>query len=247
MRNNPRYETLFTGLKKNHPHQVALLHPLFFLLRRIIYAAIIIFLYRWPLFSAVALIYLTLLCAGFVINYHHWESSLINQQHIVNEFALYILLLFVLLSVGVFTDQSELQGTIFIGLLLVTMIYNIWVILVATCQFGRLFVKKLYNKMVFVQMESAGRDKMWKVRNQDNPLVVNNKKMRMLVSSADPIPELLTEEDDEEMGSQRNLIANKPVIVINNEIHQHYQPIEEEKSFRKPKFSSRGMEHWHAS
>ena len=137
---------------------MALLHPLFFLMRRIIYAAIIIFLYRWPLFAAVALICLTLVCAGFVINYHHWESSLINQQHIVNEFALYTLLLFVLLSVGVYTDQSEFQGNIFIGLLLATMIYNICVILVATCQFGKLFVKKLYNKMVFVQLESAGRD-----------------------------------------------------------------------------------------
>ena len=83
------------------------------------------------------------------------------------------------------------------------------------------------------------------MRNLDNPLIITDK-MRMLVSSADPIPELLSEEDDEEMGSQRKLLA-KPVIVINNEIHQHYQPIEEEKSFRRPKFSSRGMENWHVN
>ena len=36
------YKTLFYGLKKNHPHNVAIVHPLLFLLRRIIYAIVIV-------------------------------------------------------------------------------------------------------------------------------------------------------------------------------------------------------------
>ena len=36
------YKTLFSGLKKNHPHNVAIVHPLSFLLRRIIYAVVIV-------------------------------------------------------------------------------------------------------------------------------------------------------------------------------------------------------------
>ena len=75
---NPRYNTIFTGLKKNHPHNIALLHPLFFLARRIAYAAIIIFLHSKPYFAALALLFLTLACFSFVLIYHQWESSIIN-------------------------------------------------------------------------------------------------------------------------------------------------------------------------
>ena len=75
---NPRYETIFYGLKKNHPHNVALVHPMFFLLRRIIYAAIIIFLYSRPFFASLALMVLSFGILGYVICEKQWEVSLIN-------------------------------------------------------------------------------------------------------------------------------------------------------------------------
>lgn len=37
------YSTLFYGLKKNQPHNMAVLHPLVFVLRRVLYAAVILF------------------------------------------------------------------------------------------------------------------------------------------------------------------------------------------------------------
>ena len=42
---NSRYKTVFYGLRKNHPHNAALVHPMTFLLRRIAYAAIIVFMF----------------------------------------------------------------------------------------------------------------------------------------------------------------------------------------------------------
>ena len=38
------YKTLFYGLRRNHPHNVAVLHPLLFCLRRVLYAVAVIFL-----------------------------------------------------------------------------------------------------------------------------------------------------------------------------------------------------------
>ena len=36
---SPRYRTIFSGLKMNHPRNVALVHPVAFLLRRILFVA----------------------------------------------------------------------------------------------------------------------------------------------------------------------------------------------------------------
>ena len=40
-----RHQTLFYGLKKNHAHNAALIHPVIFMARRIIYSAVIIFMF----------------------------------------------------------------------------------------------------------------------------------------------------------------------------------------------------------
>ena len=52
---NSCYKTLFLGLKKNHPHNVAVIHPLIFLLRRVLYALIIVFMVNSPYFGSVLL------------------------------------------------------------------------------------------------------------------------------------------------------------------------------------------------
>lgn len=38
----PAYQTLFYGLKENHAHNVAIVHPLAFFLRRVFYALIVV-------------------------------------------------------------------------------------------------------------------------------------------------------------------------------------------------------------
>jgi hypothetical protein len=102
---NRRYETLFYGLKKNHPHNCALIHPMAFLLRRIVYTMVIVFMFHKPFFGSMILLAISLSILGYVICESQWEDSLINQQHIVNEVALYICLVFVVL----FCDTAVLQ------------------------------------------------------------------------------------------------------------------------------------------
>ena len=58
---DPRYSTLFLGLKLNHPHNVAILHPLSFLLRRVFFAVIIVFMPSQPLIGSLLLL---LTCVG---------------------------------------------------------------------------------------------------------------------------------------------------------------------------------------
>ena len=41
---NPHYQTLFYGLKKNHPRQITVLYPIIYLLRRIVYIVLILFM-----------------------------------------------------------------------------------------------------------------------------------------------------------------------------------------------------------
>ena len=45
------YKTLYEGLKLNHPRNVAVIHPLFFLIRRILFACLIVFMPNIPIIS----------------------------------------------------------------------------------------------------------------------------------------------------------------------------------------------------
>ena len=63
VRPSKRYRTLFYGLKRNHPHSAALVHPLVFLLRRIVYSSIVLFMIQLPLMGAYML---ALICLGML-------------------------------------------------------------------------------------------------------------------------------------------------------------------------------------
>lgn len=58
---NPAYMTLFYGLKKNHPHNMAIVHPLAFVIRRIVYALVILFFVREVAFFGVLILLFTCL------------------------------------------------------------------------------------------------------------------------------------------------------------------------------------------
>ena len=64
---NSAYETLFYGLKSNHEHNVAVIHPLFFILRRVLYSVVIIFMVgENVIFGAMLLLLSTLAMIVFV-------------------------------------------------------------------------------------------------------------------------------------------------------------------------------------
>lgn len=75
------YRTLFYGLKKNHAHNVAVVHPVAFLLRRVLYSLIIVFMARNELnvlFGCLLLLVPTLFMLVLIVLEHEWEDRMIN-------------------------------------------------------------------------------------------------------------------------------------------------------------------------
>ena len=78
---HPRLKTLYTGLKMNHPRHVALVHPLAFLLRRILFAAIIVFMVNLMVHCIFGVFLLMLNCffmLGYVLHKWQWQSNYIS-------------------------------------------------------------------------------------------------------------------------------------------------------------------------
>ena len=90
---NPRYSTLFLGLRKNHPNNATVLYPLIFLLRRVIFAILAIFLIALPIVVANTLAIICIGILAFTVVERQWEDPLIMKQHLANEFCLYFILL----------------------------------------------------------------------------------------------------------------------------------------------------------
>ena len=71
-RDPARYKTLYYGLKRNSPHNVALIHPIMFLTRRIIFAGCIVFMDEVPLWSSFIFMFMTLTMLGYAICEKQW-------------------------------------------------------------------------------------------------------------------------------------------------------------------------------
>ena len=148
VRVNRRYQTLFYGLKKNHPHNAAIVHPLAFLLRRVIYAVIIIFMFDRPFAGSLILMGMSLAFLCYVLCEAQWEDNLMNQQHIVNEVVLYIclVLVFILCDTVVSEYQQKIVGWLLISLIIVTVIYNVCIVAIYVAHhFKILLQRKLYR------------------------------------------------------------------------------------------------------
>ena len=61
-----RYKTLYLGLHVNHPRNVAIVQPLMFALRRVIYALSIVFLPKAPLLGVWIMLGVTLIMLIYV-------------------------------------------------------------------------------------------------------------------------------------------------------------------------------------
>ena len=125
-RPSDRYRTLFYGLKRNHPHSAAVVHPLIFLIRRIVYSAIVLFMIKLSMIGAYILALICLGMIAFIIVEKQWEDSLIAWQHVVNEVGLYLILLAALACAlplsGVLVSPL---GWYMIAVFLATLIFNL--------------------------------------------------------------------------------------------------------------------------
>ena len=73
------YKTLFSGLTHNHPHNIAVVHPLAFVLRRVLYAVLITTAQQESvLFCTLALQFTCLFMMAMVWSEIPWDDALIN-------------------------------------------------------------------------------------------------------------------------------------------------------------------------
>jgi len=145
---NPRYETIFYGLRHGTEKNVAIVHPIAFLLRRLIYAFIIVFTPEHQTFySLVTLASLSIMMAAFVIAEKPWRYAETNKQHLMNELAIY----FTMVISFVFTDRSldgftaDLLGMFMITFIIGVIAYNVYLISVECRQNFRLIYARSLN------------------------------------------------------------------------------------------------------
>jgi len=144
VRVSAHYRTLFTGLKKNHQHSAAVVYPVIFLIRRIVYAAIVLFLVHIPSVAAYLLCWICVGMIGYILVEQQWEESLISRQHIVNEIALYLVVLIAFVSSAPLPVVAiGLLGWSLIAIVISTVVFNILVITYSFCIHGK---KTIRNK-----------------------------------------------------------------------------------------------------
>ena len=75
---NQSYQTLFYGLKPNQERSSAIIHPLMFLLRRVVYALVIVFLVEAYLWGVFVVMFSCLCMLAFALTEFQWKDKIIN-------------------------------------------------------------------------------------------------------------------------------------------------------------------------
>lgn len=142
-----RFKTLFYGLRLNHPHSAHIVHPLVFLVRRVIYSAIVIFMLTIPLIAAYLLCMMSLFLIAFTIIEKQWNDQMMLKMHLVNEISLYLILLIAIVSsLPLHTEAVSPVGWSIIALTMSNLLFNVSTIVILTSQHGRLYLKRIRNK-----------------------------------------------------------------------------------------------------
>ena len=143
-----RYKTLFYGLKRNHPHSATVVHPLVFLIRRLVYACIVLFCLSVPIIGAYLLSWICVAMIGYIIIEQQWEDSLIARQHIVNEIALYLILTIVIIcSIPLPASAMSPLGWVLISIVLVTLVFNLAIIAYSSIVHLILYYKRYRSRI----------------------------------------------------------------------------------------------------
>lgn len=126
------YKTLFYGLKRNHPLNASIVHPLLFLLRRILYSIVVTCIAgHRMLLSAYLMLFATFTMLLLATTALPWIESRINQQHIINEVAFYIMCTGLIAFAGAITDpvHANTLGWLLIALFTALVFYNLYMIM----------------------------------------------------------------------------------------------------------------------
>lgn len=145
---NDAYKTLFSGLKLGHPENVAVVHPLVFLLRRGFYSVGIIYLGRYGVMTLSVMQIICLFQICYSLEYRQWRSSLLNFQHLANEVFLYcILLLELCISAHEEMGFKAVLGTALIWMIVLAFILNLLVCLCSAFAYFYLLQKRRHSRV----------------------------------------------------------------------------------------------------
>lgn len=169
-RTNKRYKTVFLGLKLNAEHGSTVMQPIGFLLRRLIYASLIVFIPNEPFISGLLLLCLSTIALLFTIVEKPWKDLNHHSMVIFNEVTLYAILL-VIMSVAIFSDieDSEAYGYLIIGLFTLNIFGNLLNILCESWNFIKLLYLKHQNskiKITPLNMQQKTKEQQQKTKEQ---------------------------------------------------------------------------------
>ncbi len=171
VREPERYKTLYYGLKRNHPRNVAVMHPLMFMMRRIIYALTIVFMDEIPIWGVFIFMGYTLLMLGYVLSEHQWKDRVINSQHIFNECILYVLSVMMLLfSSYVEPSMRYILGFLLIAIVFIFVVYNLVIMLLFSCKLLILIIRRQFYRLKRAKLSSE-------VKKIVNDIQINLEKM----------------------------------------------------------------------
>lgn len=125
---NKRYSTLFSGLKLNTAHNSAVTQPLAFMLRRLYYSVVIVFMCHMPQVALLSLLGLCLVLLVFTIVEKPWKDSEMQKLAIVNEVFLYLVIVLVLACTSISRPdgpESDILGYMIIGVVTLAIHVNL--------------------------------------------------------------------------------------------------------------------------
>ena len=140
-----RYKTLYYGLKRNHPRNVAVVHPLMFMARRIIFALMIVYMDKVEIWNVLLFMACTLIMLAYTLSEHQWKSYVINYQHIFNECTLYIVsVLLLCFNNFLGPEMRYMMGFVLIALVFIFVVYNTIIMLLYSCKIFIYIIRRLY-------------------------------------------------------------------------------------------------------
>jgi len=120
VRLNKRYATVFDGLKLNTEHNSAVVEPLLFLLRRTIFATVIVFLPNAPLVAAMIMLVASVCVLAFTIVEQPWKDPAHNMMAIINEVFVHGFLVVVLACASI--EHLDSQSNSWLGWAIIALI-----------------------------------------------------------------------------------------------------------------------------
>lgn len=130
------------------------MHPLMFMLRRVIYALVIVFMDKIMIFGVFIVMGCCLIMLAYALTEWQWKDRVINLQHVVNEGIIYTLCV-VLLLYSNYVEEAQMRhllGFALIGICILFVTFNTVIIIAYSVHLilmylGRVFIQRRKKKI----------------------------------------------------------------------------------------------------